>query len=229
MDSKALAIETHDLAKSYQLDSQRVDALQGVNLRIPGGTIAALIGRSGAGKSTLLHLLGTLEQPSSGRVLLNGEDVSLLSDYARSRYRSRYIGFVFQSSNLLPEFSALENVMMPALIAGEAKRQVKERAMDGLSHVGLAHRTEHRPAELSGGEQQRVAIARALLMAPPLLLADEPTGNLDRTTSHGVQDLLLQLCVERNMTMLLVTHDLELANRLPNQIVMEDGRLVERG
>ena len=171
----------------------------------------------------------TLDKPSQGKVLLNGTDVSSLNDQAASSFRNCTIGFVFQMNNLLAEFSALENVMLPGLIAGTGKKAVLERAAEVLKSVGLSHREKHRPGELSGGEQQRVAIARALLMAPPLLLADEPTGNLDKKTSLAIQELLLQLCSEHNMTMLLVTHDLELARRLPEQIVMEDGRIISRG
>lgn len=228
-DQAKFSIILQNVHKIYEIESQKVEALRGINLTLPQGAIAALIGKSGAGKSTLLHIVGTLDRPSHGKVLLGGTDVSVMSDVIASSFRNCSIGFVFQMNNLLGEFSALENVMMPGLIAGSARNIVKQRAVDMLKAVGLSHRENHRPGELSGGEQQRVAIARALLMAPPLLLADEPTGNLDQKTSMAIQELLLQLCNEHNMTMLLVTHDLELAKRLPNQIVMEDGKIIDRG
>ena len=224
-----VGILLQNVHKVYEIESTKVEALCGVNLNVTQGSIAAVIGRSGAGKSTLLHVIGTLDRPTQGSVFLNGQDVSKLSDKSTSVFRNCTIGFVFQMNNLLPEFSALENVMLPGLIAGAKKKIARERAAEVLSLVGLSHRGKHRPGELSGGEQQRVAIARALLMKPPLLLADEPTGNLDRKTSLAIQDLLLQLCHDHNMTMLLVTHDVELAKRLPEQIVMEDGRIISRG
>ncbi len=215
-----------NVGKAYIFESQKIEALRGVNLIVSTGTVAAVTGKSGAGKSTLLHIIGTLDQPSFGQVLLNGREVSAMSDQSTSLFRNRTVGFVFQMNNLLPEFSALENVMLPGLIAGLDAGELRERATKVLAAVGLSHRHQHRPGELSGGEQQRVAISRALVMEPPLLLADEPTGNLDAKTSLAVQDLLLQLCEERKMTMLLVTHDRELAKRLPQQIVMEDGIIV---
>lgn len=225
----SLGVALRNVHKTYIIESQKIEALRGINLALPQGTAVSVTGKSGAGKSTLLQIIGTLDQPSMGKVLLNGSDVSTMSDSAASTFRNCSIGFVFQMNNLLPEFSALENVMMPGLIAGTSRRVVKERAVEMLAAVGLSGRENHRPGELSGGEQQRVAIARALLMSPPLILADEPTGNLDQKTSLAIQDLLLELCHENKMTMLLVTHDLELARRLPEQIVMEDGRIIDRG
>lgn len=221
--------ELRNLYKTYTFESQKIDALRGVNLKIEHGSVAAVTGKSGAGKSTLLHIIGSLDKPTSGQVILNGRDISTMSDQATSLYRNKTVGFVFQMNNLLPEFSALENVMLPGMIAGLDKEVLRERASKVLQAVGLGHRQQHRPGELSGGEQQRVAISRALIMEPPLLLADEPTGNLDRKTSLAVQDLLLQLCEDRKMTMLLVTHDGELAKRLPQQIIIEDGLIVDRG
>ncbi|MBI2602790.1 MAG: ABC transporter ATP-binding protein [Deltaproteobacteria bacterium] len=218
-----------DVYKVYSVEAQPVEALQGINLSVKNGQIIAVIGKSGAGKSTLLHIVGTIDRPSQGRVWLNGTDVSTLNDYTTSVFRNSTIGFVFQMKNLFNEFTALENVMMPGLIAGIPRSAVKERAAQVLHSVGLSHRERHRPAELSGGEQQRVTIARALLMAPPVLLADEPTGNLDRKTSLSIQDLLLELCESYTTTMLLVTHDLDLAQRLPHQIIMEDGMIIDRG
>lgn len=223
------AIQLQGVTKVYAVESQKVPALAGVDLSIRKGAVAAITGKSGAGKSTVMHIIGALDQPTTGKVIVNNVDISTMRDNEASRFRNGSIGFVFQMSHLLPEFSALENVMLPGLIASANREAVRERAAGLLTAVGLGARLRHRPGELSGGELQRVAIARALLMAPPILLADEPTGNLDQKTSHAVQDLLLQLCQERGMTMLLVTHDLDLAARVPNRIVMEDGRVIEGG
>jgi lipoprotein-releasing system ATP-binding protein len=214
-----------NISKVYTIEAQQVVALKSINLAVPQGSVAAVTGKSGAGKSTLLHIIGTLDRPSGGKIYLNGSDVTHMDDRTASMFRNRTIGFVFQMNNLLPEFSAVENVMMPGMIAGVAKAVVRDRAASLLASVGLSSRENHRPGELSGGEQQRVAIARALLMAPPILLADEPTGNLDKKTSEAVQDLLLELAVKNQMTMLLITHDIELAKRLPRQIVVEDGQI----
>ena len=229
VESSSRGVILQNVHKTYEVGSQKIEALRGIDLSLPQGSVASLIGKSGAGKSTLLQIIGTLDRPCRGKVLLNGSDVSSLGDHAASIFRNCSIGFVFQMNNLLPEFSALENIMMPGLIAGSPGAVVKERAAEMLNAVGLKNRGQHRPGELSGGEQQRVAIARALLMAPPLILADEPTGNLDQKTSLAIQKLLLELCHEHKMTMLLVTHDLELARSLPEQIVMEDGRIIDRG
>lgn len=216
-----------DVYKVYRIAAQDVEALRGVSLQVQAGAVTAVTGKSGAGKSTLLHIVGTLDRPTMGTVILNGVDVSNMVDQAASQFRNASVGFVFQMNNLLNEFSAIENVMLPGLIAGAGRAQVQYRAQILLKAVGLGHRLEHRPGELSGGEQQRVAIARALIMAPPILLADEPTGNLDQKTSHEIQDLLLKVCVENKVTMLLVTHDPDLARRLPNQVIMEDGRVID--
>jgi lipoprotein-releasing system ATP-binding protein len=222
-----IVVSIKDLWKIYYIERQQVEALKDINLNIKRGTVAAISGKSGAGKSTLMHVIGTLDKPSKGLVYLNGTDCTSMSDKMASNFRNCTIGFVFQMNNLLPEFSAIENVMMPGLIAGSPKATVRDRASKLLGSVGLGARENHRPGELSGGEQQRVAIARALLMAPPILLADEPTGNLDQKTSYAVQDLLLQLCSDHGVTMLLVTHDDDLALRLPSRIVMEDGRVID--
>ena len=222
-------IKLVQVTRTYTIEKTKVEALRGVNLDIKQGIRAAVTGRSGAGKSTLLHIIGLLDRPSTGQCELNGTEVSQLSDLAASQFRNATVGFIFQMNNLLPEFSAAENVMMPGLIAGASKGAVRERAIKLLEAVGLGDREKHRPGELSGGEQQRVAIARALLMNPPILLADEPTGNLDKKTSHGIQDLLMSLADTNKMTVILVTHDHELAKRLPHQIVMEDGRIVSGG
>lgn len=221
-------IVVRKVRKTYRIADHEVEALRGVDLKIQPGSIVAVTGKSGAGKSTLLHILGTLDRPTSGQVILNGTDVSHMSDMEASRFRNLSVGFVFQMNSLLHEFSAMENVMLPGLIAGAQRAQVAERAGRLLKAVGLGQRMDHRPSELSGGEQQRVAIARALLMAPPILLADEPTGNLDHKTSLAIQELLMQVCVENQVTMLLVTHDLDLARRMPHQVVIEDG-LVKDG
>jgi lipoprotein-releasing system ATP-binding protein len=223
------SVELRDVRKVYKIGHEQVEALRGVNLRIPHGSVVAVIGKSGAGKSTLLHIIGTLDRPTSGQVVLNGTDVSHMSDQDASDFSNSSVGFVFQMNNLLAEFSALENVMLPGLIAGAPKTAVADRAAKLLAAVGLGSRLQHRPGELSGGEQQRVAIARALIMAPPILLADEPTGNLDQKTSREIQELLINVCVANKVTMILVTHDLDLAKRLPAQVVMEDGRVVEGG
>lgn len=222
-------IELKDVSKIYKIETQEVAALKGVNLSVPKGAIVSITGRSGSGKSTMLHIMGTLDRPSTGSVTIGGVDVSTFSDKTASRFRNKTVGFVFQMNNLLPEFSAAENVMMPGLIAGANKSAVAKRAQDLLQAVGLGKRINHRPSELSGGEQQRVAIARALLMEPAILLADEPTGNLDLKSSENVEGLLLELCKKNGVTMFLVTHDNELAQRLPSQVVMEDGKVVEFG
>ncbi|MDD9950156.1 MAG: ABC transporter ATP-binding protein [Zetaproteobacteria bacterium] len=214
------------VSKTYTFEKQQVEALKQVDLDVCAGRMAAVIGRSGAGKSTLLHLAGLLDAPTTGTIAVHGRDIVGASDRELSLLRNQTIGFVFQMHNLLPEFSALENVMLPGLIAREAREVVQERALGLLQQVGLEKRGSHRPGELSGGEQQRVSIARALIMSPPVLLADEPTGNLDHQTSLKVQDLLMQLCESYGMAMLLVTHDLELASRLPHKIEMEDGRVI---
>ncbi len=225
----ASGILLQDVRKVYTIAQQQVEALRGVDLDVKAGQIVAVTGKSGAGKSTLLHILGTLDRPSSGKVILAGTDVSTMPDKAASHFRNATVGFVFQMNNLLNEFSAVENVMLPGLIAGAPRAMVEERAEKLLGAVGLGQRTKHRPGELSGGEQQRVAIARALIMAPPILLADEPTGNLDQKTSLAIQELLMHICSENSVTMLLVTHDLDLAKRMPRQVVMEDGRIASGG
>jgi len=222
-------IELQGVFKTYQVVEQQVQALRGVNLKIRKGQMVGVTGRSGSGKSTLLHVIGTLDTPSAGSVRLNGKDVSHVSDQTASAFRNRTVGFVFQMNNLLPEFSAIENVMMPGLISGGNRSLLRDRAIKLLQSVELGHRLNHRPAELSGGEQQRVAIARALLMEPPILLADEPTGNLDKKSGELVESLLVDLGKKNQVTMLLVTHDGELAKRLPYQVVMEDGNIVDFG
>ena len=220
-------ISLKEVTKVYQIEAQKVEALRGVTVDLKVGQMVGVTGRSGSGKSTLLHVVGTLDKPTSGEVLLNGTNISGMPDQLTSNFRNSTVGFIFQMNNLLPEFSALENVMMPGLIAGASAEEMSDRAGELLNRVGLGSRLNHRPGELSGGEQQRVAIGRALLMAPPILLADEPTGNLDKKNSDAVMDLLLELSEQNGVTMLLVTHDLDISGRMPAQMVMEDGKILE--
>ena len=200
--------------------------LSDVSLTLFRGELVTIVGASGAGKSTLLHCLGTLDLPTRGQILFDGVDVVRLPPPDLARFRNNTIGFVFQFHHLLPEFTALENVMMPALIGRLPMREARKRALDLLDAVGMSQRLTHRPGELSGGEQQRVAIARALVMRPKLLLADEPTGNLDTATSREVHQLLFRLNEQQDTTMLIVTHNPELASLMPRRIQMEDGRLI---
>ncbi len=200
--------------------------LADVSLTLYRGECATIVGASGAGKSTLLHCVGTLDLPTRGQILFSGTDVVTLPPPELARFRNHTIGFVFQFHHLLPEFSALENVMMPAMIARLPNKEAKHRAEELLDAVGMTDRLTHRPGELSGGEQQRVAIARALVMRPRLLLADEPTGNLDTKTSREVHQLLFRLNEEQKITMLIVTHNPELASQVPRRIRMKDGRLI---
>jgi lipoprotein-releasing system ATP-binding protein len=218
-------LEVRGLRKSYKSGANRVDVLNGIDLDLEQGTTTALVGASGAGKSTLLHLLGALDRPSGGTVLFRGEDIFRKSDRDLAAFRNRSIGFVFQFHHLLPEFSALENVLMPALIARVPKRDAASMARALLNDVGLGHRLTHRPGELSGGEQQRVAIARALVLSPELLLADEPTGNLDMKTSDDVHALLNDLQLKRGLTLVVVTHNERLAAAMGRTVHLTDGRL----
>jgi lipoprotein-releasing system ATP-binding protein len=218
-------VEVTSLTKSFGTKAGKVEVLRGIDLRVTAGETIALVGASGAGKSTLLHILGTLDRPSSGKVLFGGEDVFRRSDSALAAFRNRAIGFVFQFHHLLPEFSALENAMMPALIGGMKRPAAEALAAELLRDVGLSHRLTHRPGELSGGEQQRVAIARALVLSPQLLLADEPTGNLDMKTSDEVHDLLADIHREKGVTLMIVTHNERLAAGMGRIIRMVDGRI----
>jgi len=218
-------LEVNSLCKTYTSGSNRVEVLKGIDLTLAAGTTTALVGASGAGKSTLLQILGTLDRPSAGTVFFKGEDIFKKSDSELAMFRNQSIGFVFQFHHLLPEFTALENVMMPCLIAKTPKVEARAVAEELLADVGLAHRLTHRPGELSGGEQQRVAIARALALSPQLLLADEPTGNLDMKTSEGVHALLNDLQQKRGLTMIVVTHNEYLAAAMGRTIRLLDGRL----
>ncbi len=219
-------IRVENLLKSYKQGSRRVEALRGIDLVFNGGEPVAVIGPSGAGKTTLIHILGTIDRPSAGKVLYDGRDVFGMSDRDLARFRNRTVGFVFQFHHLLLEFTALENTMMPALIQGVQRREAKGRAQEILEEVGLGDRMTHKPGELSGGEQQRVAVARSLILEPQVLLADEPTGNLDRETGEGVFQLLHQMNKEKGITLIIVTHNEEIASRLPRRIHLVDGRVV---
>ncbi|MDL1871070.1 ABC transporter ATP-binding protein [Deltaproteobacteria bacterium PRO3] len=221
----AALIEAHNLHKTYGDAADRVEVLKGVDFAVEEGEAVAVLGASGAGKSTLLHLLGTLDKPTEGRVTFEGSDLFALSDAELSRFRNRTMGFVFQFHHLLPMLSARENVMLPLLIGGEKRREAEARAEAMLAGVGLSHRLEHKPSELSGGEQQRVAIARALIAGPRVLFADEPTGNLDSRTGEETADLLMKLHQELRMTLVVVTHNERLAQRLPRNVRMQDGRV----
>lgn len=221
-------LKAEKVCKSFFKGKKEVQVVRGVNLAIQPGEMVAITGASGVGKSTLLHILGTLEPPSSGRVFFGQkqQDVFQYSERALSLFRNKSLGFVFQFHYLLPEFSALENVMMPALIAGHARQVSEKQARDLLEFVGLKHRLDHRPSELSGGEQQRVAIARAVILRPKLLLADELTGNLDSANRSNVMELLGLLNQTTGVSILLVTHDLELAHKMNRVLVMKDGVFV---
>ncbi len=203
-----------------------LEVLHGVSLSVAHGEIVSLVGASGAGKSTLLQIIGTLMTPDEGRISVGGISPEGLDDESLSRFRNRHIGFVFQFHNLLPEFSALENVMMPALIGGAKRKEAKQRALELLSAVGLSERAEHKPAQLSGGEQQRVAIARALMNKPSVLLADEPTGNLDTHNRDEIQRLLFEVREKFGQTIVMVTHDERLAEMADRKIVMSDGAIL---
>lgn len=218
-------LEVHGLRKIYSRGSNRIEVLNGIDMDLEAGTTTALVGASGAGKSTLLHLLGALDRPSAGTVLFRGEDLFRKSDRDLAAFRNKSIGFVFQFHHLLHEFSALENVMMPALIARTPRKTAAAMAEELLTDVGLAHRLAHRPGELSGGEQQRVAIARALVLSPELLLADEPTGNLDMKTSEGVHALLSELQLKRGLSLVVVTHNERLAAAMGRTVHLIDGKL----
>jgi len=222
-----MSIEIKGLRKVFETVGGKVEALKGIDLNIANGDTLAVVGVSGSGKSTLLHILGTLEHPSDGEVSYSGNNIFTQNDREIAAFRNSEIGFVFQFHYLLPEFNALENVMMPCLIKGIDADQAKAMAEEILVKVGLQHRLDHRPGELSGGEQQRVAIARAVVLKPKVLLADEPTGNLDMDTGETILDLLLMLNGDYGITSILVTHNMELANRLNRRIRLADGKIVD--
>ncbi len=218
-------IAVRDLSKSFVTDRGRIEVLRNVDLDIGAGERIAVAGASGAGKTTLMHLLGGLDRPTSGSVCFADKDIFAYSAHELDAFRNRSIGFVFQFHQLLPEFNALENVMMPALIGRDSAKEAGSRATEILKAVGLGHRLDHKPGQLSGGEQQRVAIARSLIMSPKLLLADEPTGNLDSTTSDEILALLDTLHDERDLTIVVVTHSEKVAAHMDRVVHMEDGCL----
>jgi len=216
-------VSVRNVTKTFEHEGRSLQVLKGIDLDIASGEMVTIVGPSGAGKSTLLHLIGTLDLPTEGRILYEGQDVTRLGSSELAEFRNRSIGFVFQFHHLLPEFTALENVMMPGLIQG--RRRFETRARQLLDEVGLSERLTHRPGELSGGEQQRVALARALLMEPKLVLADEPTGNLDSQTSAAVHSLFFDLNRRHGITFLIVTHSRDFAAMMPRQVSMRDGRV----
>jgi lipoprotein-releasing system ATP-binding protein len=215
------------LEKSFEHMGRTLHVLKGIDLMIHPGQILAIVGPSGAGKSTLLHCIGTLDLPTRGRIRLAGEELTTMSGARLAAVRNREIGFVFQFHHLLPEFNALENVMMPGLIQGRSKKEMERRSQALLAEVGLSERATHRPGELSGGEQQRVAIARALALDPKLVLADEPTGNLDSATSDAIHDLFFQINRQHGTTIVVVTHNTGFAESMPRVVRMVDGRVVK--
>ena len=219
-------VEIRDVFKSYWLHGKRIDVLSGVSLDIEKGELVSLVGASGAGKSTFLHVLGTLDAPVAGTLHFDGTSVFELSDAGLARFRNRTIGFVFQSHFLLPEFTALENVAMPALVQRVDRTAALAQARTLLERVGLGARLEHRPGELSGGEAQRVALARALVLQPALLLADEPTGNLDPATGEGIHQLLREVNRDLGITMVVVTHNEALARSMPRQLRLQAGKVL---
>jgi len=219
-------LEAVGIEKAYDAPTGRLEVLRGVDLKIKRGTVLAILGVSGAGKSTLLNILGTLDRPDRGTLSIRGRRVDGLGEEALAQFRARRIGFVFQFHHLLPEFTAEENVMMPLLIAGEYERAARTRAREALAAVGLAERWEHRPSELSGGEAQRVAVARALAPEPELVLADEPSGNLDPAAARQLQDLLASLAREKHQTFVIVTHNDRLASLADRVLTLDAGRLV---
>jgi len=219
------ALELRGVRKVFHQAGAELRVLDGIELALDPGEIVALVGPSGAGKSTMLHVAGLLERPDGGAVLIEGRDCGGLSDEHRTMLRRRALGFVYQFHHLLPEFSALENVMLPQMIAGVVRREARDKAAGLLERVGLGERLGHRPARLSGGEQQRVALVRALANDPKVLLADEPTGNLDHTTATSVMESLIEIVRASGLAALIATHNLELAGRLDRIVALEDGRL----
>ncbi|MBW2537115.1 MAG: ABC transporter ATP-binding protein [Deltaproteobacteria bacterium] len=222
-DSPKKLVEIRSLTKTYDHLGKHIEVLKGLDLDVAAGEMCSIVGASGAGKSTFLHVVGTLDAPTSGTIHIDGNEVTGLAERSLAEFRNRTIGFVFQFHHLLPEFSALENTMMPGLIRKMDRAELEQQARDILEEVGLDHRLTHKPGELSGGEQQRVALARALVLKPLLLLADEPTGNLDGRTSDAIHDLFFKLNERLGTTMLLVTHNPSLAERMPRMLLLENG------
>jgi lipoprotein-releasing system ATP-binding protein len=220
-------IALENLSKTFLKDGNKIEVLRGLNLKIKKGESLAILGVSGAGKSTLIHIMGMLDHPTGGCLSIDGMNVFEWEEKKRASLRNSTIGFVFQFNNLLPEFNALENTMMPALIGGIPKKQAAEKACKLLKEVGLEHRIRHKPGELSGGEQQRTAIARSLIMEPEILLVDEPTGNLDTETGKKIEDILVNLNAAKGITLIAVTHNKLLAERMSERIVLRDGKIYE--
>ncbi|WP_108946202.1 lipoprotein-releasing ABC transporter ATP-binding protein LolD [Shewanella halifaxensis] len=224
--NQELLLHVSKVSKRYQEGSVDTQVLHDVDLQVFKGEQLAIVGSSGSGKSTLLHIMGTLDSPSSGSVTMLGEDLYKLSSARQAQIRNENLGFIYQFHHLLPEFTALENVSMPALIQGQSRKQVEAKASALLERVGLSHRLKHTPAEMSGGERQRVAIARALINDPKLVLADEPTGNLDAKSGEAVYQLITELAAQLGTAFVVVTHDQKLAARMDRQLHMKDGRLI---
>ena len=220
-------LSSQNISKFYQEGNQQTEVLKQVSFSMQPGELVAIVGSSGSGKSTLLHTLGGLDQPSSGEVFINGQSLQKMTPNALAKLRNQYLGFVYQFHHLMADFTALENVMMPMLIGRQNKGEAQSRAEQMLSAVGLQHRISHRPSALSSGERQRVAIARALVNNPALVLADEPTGNLDHKTTESIFELIQKLNQEKQIAFLLVTHDLSLAEKLNRRLIMQDGVLCE--
>ncbi|MBN6064484.1 lipoprotein-releasing ABC transporter ATP-binding protein LolD [Aggregatibacter actinomycetemcomitans] len=220
-------LSCQNISKFYQEGTQQTEVLKQVSFAMQPGELVAIVGSSGSGKSTLLHTLGGLDQPSGGEVFIKGQSLQQMTPNALAKLRNQYLGFVYQFHHLMADFTALENVMMPMLIGRQNKSEAQARAEQMLSAVGLQHRISHRPSALSGGERQRVAIARALVNNPALVLADEPTGNLDHKTTESIFELIQQLNREKHIAFLLVTHDLSLAEKLNRRLIMQDGVLRE--
>jgi lipoprotein-releasing system ATP-binding protein len=227
ISTEPAAFQAIGIEKYYKDVGNRIDVLKGVDLHLPQGEMIAIVGASGTGKTTLLHILGTLDRPTAGMLFYSGVEVLKKNDMELSVYRNKAIGFVFQFHHLLPEFTALENVMMPGLIAGHDKKQMAEEAADILGKVRLSERIQHKVGELSGGEQQRVALARAIIMKPLLLLADEPTGNLDTKTGYKVFNLLQEMSAEYSLSAVMATHNLELAGEMDRCLTLAEGKLHE--
>ena len=225
MSNQEYIIECQNISKTYIDGKLQVPVLENLNFKVAHGQSVSIVGASGSGKSTLLHILGGLDKPTSGSIRLMGKDLSTLSQNSIGKLRNQYLGFVYQFHHLLPDFTALENVMMPLLIGHKSKAEAEQQALIMLEKVGLQQRVMHRPGELSGGERQRAAIARALVTHPACLLADEPTGNLDRRNAHNVLDMMLDLQSEMNASLVVVTHDDELASRFDEVLTVYDGSL----
>ena len=229
ISASSFVLEARGISRGFRQGPKRIEVLKDISLQVPGGSSLAIVGASGAGKSTLLHILGGLDRPDSGEVLVDGESIWALSENQRGALRNRTMGFVYQFHHLLPEFTALENVAMPLLIRGTPVAQAARHALELLTHVGLENRLDHKPGELSGGERQRAAVARALAGSPACILGDEPTGNLDEKTAAHVFELMVTLNRELGTSLVLVTHDPRLAARMDRQFELKGGTLAQMG